>query len=327
MRGSSNKTIALAGNPNVGKSTVFNALTGLNQHTGNWPGKTVAVAQGYCIYNQSKYILVDLPGCYSLAAHSAEEEIARDFIRSGQADAVIVVCDATCLERNLYLVLQTMEINPNVIVCVNLLDEAKKKKIKPDLAAISEKLGAPVIGTVARGKKGLDALMRAAVQVIENPKAQSPFVIPKYDDDATALVRTAEEICRNTVVFGNKDYIKNGVKIDSFLTGKWTAFPIMFLVLLAVFWLTITGANYPSELISSLLFWIEGKLLSLFMWLGAPKFLTDMLVLGVYRVLAWVVAVMLPPMGSFIKYHYHGNPLSAVIIQLVYFSVNGLANT
>ena len=130
--------IALGGNPNVGKSTLFNGLTGLRQHTGNWPGKTVATAYGYCSYDQKEYIVVDLPGCYSLAAHSAEEEVARDFIRSGQADAVIIVCDATCLERNLYLVLQTMEITPNVVVCVNLMDEAEKKKIKPDLTAYDD---------------------------------------------------------------------------------------------------------------------------------------------------------------------------------------------
>ncbi|MCL2081042.1 MAG: ferrous iron transporter B [Oscillospiraceae bacterium] len=293
--------IALGGNPNVGKSTLFNGLTGLRQHTGNWPGKTVATAYGYCSYDQKEYIVVDLPGCYSLAAHSAEEEVARDFIRSGQADAVIIVCDATCLERNLYLALQTMEITPNVVVCVNLMDEAEKKKIKPDLTAISEKLGVPVVGTTARGKKGLDALMRAAVQVIENPKPRGPLDIQYggHDGDAAALVSAAEEICRGSITFGDRDYIKNDTKTDRFITGKWTAFPIMLLALLAVFWLTITGANYPSRLISSLLFWGEEKLLLFFMWLNAPDFLTEMLVLGIYRVLAWVVAVMLPPMAIF----------------------------
>ena len=132
--------IALAGNPNVGKSTVFNELTGLHQHTGNWPGKTVTNAQGYCTYRNRGYVLVDLPGCYSLMAHSAEEEVARDFICFGGADAAVVVCDATCLERNLNLVLQTMEITRNTVVCVNLLDEAKKKRIKVDLEKRSQLL-------------------------------------------------------------------------------------------------------------------------------------------------------------------------------------------
>ena len=123
------KVVALAGNPNVGKSTVFNALTGLNQHTGNWPGKTVTNAQGFCSTEKCSYVMVDIPGTYSLMAHSAEEEVARNFICFGQPDAVVVVCDATCLERNLNLVLQTLEISSNVIVCVNLMDEAKRKNI------------------------------------------------------------------------------------------------------------------------------------------------------------------------------------------------------
>ena len=126
--------VVLAGNPNVGKSTIFNFLTGLNQHTGNWPGKTVANAQGYCKSEKHSYVLVDIPGTYSLMAHSAEEEVARNFICFGAPDAVAVVCDATCLERNMNLVLQTLEISSNVIVCVNLMDEAKRKKINKNAA-------------------------------------------------------------------------------------------------------------------------------------------------------------------------------------------------
>ena len=159
------KIIALAGNPNVGKSTVFNELTGMNQHTGNWPGKTVTNVQGHCEHNQKGYILVDIPGTYSLLAHSAEEEVARDFICFGEPDATVVVCDATCLERNLNLVLQTIEITPNVIVCVNLMDEAKKKHIKIDFGQLSDNLGVPVIGTSARSRKDLNNLMDAVEQV------------------------------------------------------------------------------------------------------------------------------------------------------------------
>ena len=138
------KVIAIAGNPNVGKSTVFNALTGMNQHTGNWPGKTVTNAQGYHQSKNYSYVMVDIPGTYSLMAHSAEEEVARNFICFGEPDGVIVVCDATCLERNLNLVLQTLEISSKVVVCVNLMDEAKRKNIEIDLQKLSKKLGVPV---------------------------------------------------------------------------------------------------------------------------------------------------------------------------------------
>lgn len=166
------RTIVLAGNPNVGKSSVFNALTGLNQHTGNWPGKTVDCAQGKFIHNDISYTLVDLPGTYSLMAHSKEEEIARDFMIFEKLDGVIVVCDASCLERNLNLVLQTLEITKNVVVCVNLLDEAKRHRISVDLKKLEEKLGIPVIGTVAKQGKGLSELIDAVEAVLctqENP--------------------------------------------------------------------------------------------------------------------------------------------------------------
>ena len=142
--------IALAGNPNVGKSTVFNALTGMNQHTGNWTGKTVATACGAFTRNGKKYITVDLPGTYSLFTHSVEEEVARDFILSEKADACITVCDATCLERNHNLVLQIIEITPRTVVCITLMDEARRKKICVDIPALARELGVPVVGTSAR---------------------------------------------------------------------------------------------------------------------------------------------------------------------------------
>lgn len=372
------RVIALGGNPNVGKSTVFNELTGLKQHTGNWPGKTVTNAQGYCRYRDNGYVLVDLPGCYSLMAHSAEEEVARDFICFGEADAVVIVCDATCLERSMNLVLQTLEITSDVVVCVNLLDEADKKKIRIDLEAISHRLGVTVIGTAARSRKGLDDLMEAvekavrrddpgpapvkinypeylenALSVMESCVAainkdqvsdrwlalmmlQDNFEFPGYikenagrnlladaaiagpiqrvkeefadrgitdqqlkDDIVSSIVETAAAICKDTVTMENKDYMSKDSGIDRILTGKWTAFPIMILGLLGVFWLTITGANYPSQMLSVFLFWVEDLLLAFFRSLNAPPMLYEMLVLGVYRVLAWVVAVMLPPMAIF----------------------------
>ncbi|SFL54446.1 FeoB small GTPase domain-containing protein [Pelosinus propionicus] len=151
-------TVALAGNPNVGKSTVFNALTGLHQHTGNWPGKTVDNAQGSFTYLDRSFLMVDLPGTYSILAHTIEEQVARDFICFGKPDVTLVVLDATCLERNLNLALQVMEITPKIIVCVNLMDEAEKKNIKIDLSALQKDLGVPVVATAARSGMGLDTL-------------------------------------------------------------------------------------------------------------------------------------------------------------------------
>ena len=178
---SEDKVVALAGNPNVGKSTVFNGLTGLNQHTGNWPGKTVTNAQGHCATKQQSYVMVDIPGTYSLMAHSAEEEVARNFICFGDPDAVVVVCDATCLERNLNLVLQTIEISPRVVVCVNLMDEAKRKNIQIDLALLSKRLGVPVVGTAARKKKSLGGLMNALDAVVCAPTSDAAYTV-RYPD-------------------------------------------------------------------------------------------------------------------------------------------------
>lgn len=175
------KVIALAGNPNVGKSTVFNSLTGLNQHTGNWPGKTVTNAQGRYKHKDKNFIMVDIPGTYSLMANSVEEEVARDFVCFGQPDATVVVTDATCLERNLNLVLQTLEITNKVVVCVNLIDEAERKKIKIDYNKLSKHLGVPVIPTNARSNEGLDKLMDAVYEISTKETTSHPIKIT-YDD-------------------------------------------------------------------------------------------------------------------------------------------------
>ena len=160
-----NYTIAIAGNPNVGKSTIFNHLTGMNQHTGNWPGKTVTNAAGTYEYKQDHFLLVDIPGTYSIMSNSEEEEIARNYICFGNPDITIVVLDATCIEKNLNLLYQIMEITNNIIVCVNLLDEAKKKKIQIDLKKLEKILGVPVIGTIAQKKKTLEDLKNCIYKI------------------------------------------------------------------------------------------------------------------------------------------------------------------
>ena len=374
---SSEKRIAIAGNPNVGKSTIFNQLTGMKQHTGNWPGKTVSNAFGTFQTALHAYSLADIPGTYSLMAHSPEEEAARDYLCFGGIDAAIVVCDASCLERNLNLVLQTLELVPRVLVCVNLMDEAKRRSIQIDLAQLSRSLGVPVIGTNAHKKQSLHELTAALDALVDSPRTvpahpiaypaeikaalqilepavqketcgrlpsqwlslrlleQDPSLEEKIRDYlgkdlksipsvasaiqeaqtllfaagidqlrlqeliTSSLVCQSEEISRISV---KKDYIRAlhlEQKLDGFFTGRLTGGLTMLLLLLFVFWLTITGANYPSRLLSAGLFRFQDLLTGLFEYLHAPGWLHGILVLGAYRVLAWVVSVMLPPMAIF----------------------------
>lgn len=369
--------IALAGNPNTGKSTVFNSLTGLNQHTGNWTGKTVTTAQGNYKFRDKNFILVDLPGTYSLLSNSIEEEIARDFICFGNPHATVVVTDATCLERNLNLVLQIIEMTDRVVVCVNLMDEAKRKKIHINIKKLSEILGVPVVGTSARSGEGLKDLMDAVYKVALNKITTSPIKITyssrieeaiktielklsdivmgkvnrrwlsiklldgnmsiinsinKYlgfnlieklgnmdeiaasevngiikidncteirDEIVSHIFKLAENISSKVVKIENENYNYLDRRIDDILTSKIFGFPIMIAMLGVVFWITIQGANIPSEAIAKVLFGIEDKLTELFTAYNLSEWLYGSIVLGMYRTLAWVVSVMLPPMAIF----------------------------
>lgn len=365
---------ALVGNPNVGKSSLFNALTGLHQHTGNWPGKTVATAAGACSIDGADIELIDLPGTYSISAHSPEEEVAAEYISFGDADAVIVVCDATALERNLHLVLQVMEITDRVVVCVNLMDEAKKRGISVDLPRLSQLLGVRVVGTSARQKKTLSPLLRAALSTArERPREVSPVrysnaieaglfsvtarldellpgKVPKHRWIAIQLLLgdcsaaqsmekklerplAADSFLSEAIRLGQERIIRAGESADAsiattihrhaaqlsskvvsakqpnsfsrdriadhILTGKKFGVPVMLLLLLGLFYLTVQGANYPSALLSSVLFGFGDVLSRWLLVAGFPVWLHDALILGVYRMTAWVVSVMLPPMAIF----------------------------
>ena len=195
--GSWDYVVALAGNPNTGKSTVFNALTGLRQHTGNWPGKTVTRAEGGFEYADHRYKLVDLPGTYSLLATSLDEEIARDFILFGQPDVTIVVVDASRLERNLNLVLQVLEITNRVVICLNLMDEVERHNMKVDHRRLARDLGVPVVPTVARYNEGLEELLAAVHEVASGETLAKPYNVkyihPKLDLAVSRLVEQIEE--------------------------------------------------------------------------------------------------------------------------------------
>ena len=356
------KIIALAGNPNVGKSTIFNNLTGMKQHTGNWPGKTVSNARGYCRSEKRGYVLVDVPGAYSLRAASPEEELARDFICFGGADAVLLVCDGSCLERNMKLLLQVMETGKPVLLCVNLLDEAESRGIHIDLKALKAQLGLPVIGTVGRDKRSRGRLLAALDALFDRPAEGTPYTVeypapveravaallplagkltgpaPRFtalrllegeqsmeeragpellaaarqqleeqdldaerlhDILAATLVRAGERICARAVENAGSGYGRRDRRIDRIVTSRRWGYPLMIALLALIFFLTIRGANVPSQWLAKGLFWVEDALAALLLRLEAPAWLRGLLVDGAFRTLAWVTSVMLPPMAIF----------------------------
>ena len=295
--------IALVGNPNVGKSTLFNALTGLHQHTGNWPGKTVSSAEGTFTYCRRSYHIVDLPGTYSLQPMSAEEEVTRDYLRSGKANVTLVVADATCLARSLSLALQVMDETWPVVVCVNLMDEADKKGIHIDLARLEELLGCRVVACAARGREGLDDVREVLAETAASPPDRPPLSFCAgcgggTECRAAASVMRAQGIA-SICVREQKDARRFDRIVDRILTSKRAGIALMVFLLGLVLWITIVGANLPSQLLSQWLFSWQEPLREVLSGRSAPPWLVGMLVDGLYRTAAWVVGVMLPPMAIF----------------------------
>lgn len=371
--------VALCGNPNVGKSTVFNALTGLRQHTGNWAGKTVDTARGQVRGAEADWTLTDLPGAYSLLSGSPEEMVASDCLTFEAQDAMIVVCDATCLERNLNLALQAAEACPRMVLCVNMMDEARTRGMEVDTALLEQLLGLPAVGVSARNRQGLNDLKRRVEEVARGRNAASPFLIryPEEIEQARNAIeaqikkavpaiaaagtarfaalralagddgflshllsesleverdalrqavqaqknaleragffkerlvgavisegyRAAGELCRRVVRRPAQSAAdRRQLRIDRLLASRRFSIPLMLALLGLVLYLTLSGANIPSAWLSETLGALEPKLAVFLSWLGAPAWLSEPLISGVYRVTSWVISVMLPPMAIF----------------------------
>jgi len=292
--------IVLAGNPNVGKSTIFNNLTGMHQHTGNWAGKTVVNAKGVWKTEDGLITLIDAPGCYSLNVGSKEEEVARDMICDPECKGVIVVCDGTRLERNLILLLQILTHRKDVVLCINLMDQVEKAGITIDVELLSQLLGVRVITTRASQKKeSRKKLEEAARELQDNSNVFKSYgFVPELLGDPYATAQKAENIAAQVIKQSDRKEDLS-TKIDRVLTNPFVGFPVMALMFLAIFWITIKGANYPSEILGNILFAVENPLWNGLFALGLPIGICDMVAHGMYKVLAWVVSVMLPPMAIF----------------------------
>ncbi len=284
---------ALAGNPNVGKSTVFNALTGLRQHTGNWPGKTVETKEGQFFHNGHTIRLTDVPGTYSLTAHSPEEEVTRLCLEQGDFDCVIVVCDGSTLSRNLILALQILATGARCVVCLNLMDEARRRGITVDTEKLAELLGCPVVPCTARRKKGLSALCDMVTE--PSPSTVSPHPVPPVEDIPALAQRIDAQVTRvDPARLHRREHVLDGI-----FAGRYTALPVMALLVLLVCWLTLRGAGILSNGLGMLFAWLLPLCRTGLDFLAVPSVVTSFLVDGVLTTLTQVIAVMLPPMAVF----------------------------
>lgn len=286
---------AFMGNPNVGKSTLFNVLTGLDRHTGNWTGKTVDTAVGFMRRTKKRVALIDLPGIYSLGATSPEEVTARDFLLSGKADVTVFVCDASNMERSLNLVLQALPFSKSAVIAVNLTDEAAKRGVFVDTAELGSLLGVEAVATSASRGTGIEELKAAMLRAAEKGGTREKT----SKEEPRPMWREAEEIAKRTVKRDADTVSAGRLKLDRFLTGKVTGTLSMLVLLAVVFFITMVGANWPSELLSQGLNRLETLIRDAFVRLGAPELLTGIVVDGGLGTLFTVVSVMLPPMAIF----------------------------